>query len=344
MKLYEIVLQPRSGFGTPLKGDTIFGHFCWQAAHDTDLLNGGLERWIARYDEQPFAVFSSAWPKLLHEGKWIYALKRPDLPLPRLFPDLSKNKRELMENRKKNAAKKWLLLPENMEFLPADSLYVTDTELMNIAFGELSPEARKQAREQGHPVLIRDFTQAHNSINRLTLTTGEGMFAPYTQSAAYFYPETELAIFVLVDEEATDINRIRTGLERIGRFGFGKDATTGRGRFDLAEDEEKGLLAWEGNACYTLAPVVPDQGTFSDAYFSPFTRYGRHGDTMATSPDPFKNPVIMADEGAVFVPNDKSTFSKPYLGRPARQVSKAMPETVVQGYAPYLPFSMEIVS
>ena len=57
MKLYEIIIKPESGFGTPLKGDTIFGHFCWQAVYNPDLLNGGFDKRIACYGQRPFAVF-----------------------------------------------------------------------------------------------------------------------------------------------------------------------------------------------------------------------------------------------------------------------------------------------
>ena len=34
MKLYAIVIETHSGFGTPLKGDTLFGQFCWEVAMD----------------------------------------------------------------------------------------------------------------------------------------------------------------------------------------------------------------------------------------------------------------------------------------------------------------------
>ena len=90
MKLYEITIKPVSGFGTPLKGDTLFGHVCWQAAYVAKILNGGLDKWIACYGEKPFAVFSTAWPKLCDKGKWFYAVKRPDVPLSRHFPATGK--------------------------------------------------------------------------------------------------------------------------------------------------------------------------------------------------------------------------------------------------------------
>ena len=343
MKLYEIILKPLSGFGTPLKGDTIFGHFCWQAAYNADLLNGGLDRWIARYDKQPFAVFSSAWPKFCDNGKWYYAVKRPDLPLARLFPMPAGDKKYAMTERKKNSSKKWMLVPEDLRLSLSADHFITDQDILKMASKELTDETKRRMRGKEKRKLNKDFIQSHNTINRMTLTTGEGMFAPYTQTASFYYPETELAVFVLIDEEATDIERIRTGLERIGQFGFGKDASTGWGRFELGEDDSKLIpVPDQADACYTLAPAVPEREAFRDFYFTPFTRYGRHGDVMAKSRNPFKNPVIMADEGAVFVPEKTDVFAKPYLGRPARNVSKALPEAVVQGYAPYLPFKLEI--
>ena len=343
MKLYEIIIKPQSGFGTPLKGDTLFGHFCWQAQYDTQLLNGGLDKWITVYEKRPFAVFSSAWPKLCIAGKMYYALKRPDLPLSRLFPAPDKDRRKRMTERKEKGKQKWLLVGEDLRIDLKIAKYKSETELASLAFSELTDETKRVMRGKDKRRLMVPFIQPHNTIDRQTQTTGEGMFAPYTMSSLYYYPEMELAVFVLIDEEATDIARVRTTLERIGARGFGRDASTGLGRFDLAEDDEIKLPdAAEADACYTLAPIVPEKGAFRDHCFTPFTRFGRHGDSLATSSAPFKNPVIMADEGAVFIPADRAVFGKPYLGRAIGDLSKIDPRTVAQGYAPYLPFKLEI--
>ena len=64
-------------------------------------------------------------------------------------------------------------------------------------------------------------------------------------------------------------------------------------------------------------------------------------DSLANARNPFKNPVIMADEGAVFIPKDKTVLKEPYIGRSISDVSKADQNTVVQGYAPYLLMKME---
>jgi CRISPR-associated protein Csm4 len=64
VKLFVMTLEPQGALGTPLKGDTLFGHFCWQAQYDPDLINDGLESRLRSYAEAPFAVFSSAFPWL----------------------------------------------------------------------------------------------------------------------------------------------------------------------------------------------------------------------------------------------------------------------------------------
>ena len=75
MKVYEITLKPVTGFGTPLKGDTIFGHFCWQIAYDEALLGKTIDDLLSNYNSKPFAVFSSAYPKFCEGKEYLYALK-----------------------------------------------------------------------------------------------------------------------------------------------------------------------------------------------------------------------------------------------------------------------------
>ena len=345
MKLYEIIIKPLSGFGTPLKGDTIFGHFCWQAAYDASLLRGGLEKWIACYGERPFAVFSSAWPKLADNGNFFYAFKRPDLPLSFLFPPSSDDRKKAFEKLKENRKKRWMKVNEDLSLTQDSVEYLTDEDLINASKKQVTEETGKTMRGKRHQRFYTDFIQQHNTINRLTMTTGEGMFAPFTETAFFYYPEIELAVFVLLDEEATDIKRVCVAMENIGKFGFGRDASTGCGRFGLTEPAKELPLPFADScdACYALAPTVPEKGVFCDHYFTPFVRFGKHGDTLATSETPFKNPVLMADEGAVFVPKSNDVFQKPYIGSAVLNTSKIKEHTVVhQGYAPYLPFRLEM--
>ncbi|HBD08002.1 MAG TPA: hypothetical protein DCZ69_07040 [Syntrophobacteraceae bacterium] len=344
MKLHEITIKPASGFGTPLKGDTLFGHFCWQAAYDPTLLNGGLDRWIAQYANKPFAVFSSAWPKFCLKNTQ-YALKRPDLPLSLLFKDTAKSddRRKQLTERKANSKKKWVLISEDLRLTLNSMKYFTDDDLAEMAPEQATAETHRHMIKSASPSFITEFAQPHNTINRLTFSTGESWFAPFSETASFYYPETELAVFVLLDEDATDVERVCTAMERIGQWGFGKNASTGLGRFDLGESEPLSLpVVSDANACYTLSPVVPESGLYATHYFTPFIRFGKHGDVLAKSRNPFKNPVIMANEGAVFVPRDANFPSNAYIGRAVFHTSKALPQSVVQGYSIYLPFRLEM--
>ncbi len=331
MKFYEITIRPLSAFGTSLKGDTIFGHFCWQAAYESSLVDGGIEKALAQYGEKPFAVFSSAYPKFEREAAR-YLLKRPDLPLSWLFPASEESREQHYENMKKRKKEKWMLLDSTLKIEINNIRFLSDKDLLN--------ESKRIAGQAPGEHLLAEFLRPHNTINRLTGTTGTGEFAPYSILSHYYLPETELALFVLVDEEMTTIDAIIHGLDRIGQFGFGKDASTGMGRFRIMDKNELALPDGKGaNAFYTLSPCVPEH--FEQIYFTPFIRFGKHGDRLAGGGNPFKNPVIMADEGAVILPGKGTSFDKPYVGRAVRNVSKVQPEAVVQGYTPYLPVKME---
>lgn len=343
MKFYEIIIEPRGGSGTPLKGDTLFGHFCWQAAYDASLINGGLEHLLSLYGESPGLIFSSAFPKLRWQGQAWYALKRPDLPssvFP-LAPGL--NKIAKIKARKTQKEKKWWLLPEDLRLDFSAARFMTDQELLQET-DAAATEAGRGLRQRAEEVRVAvSRAQPHNTINRLSGTTGEGQFAPYTQKMLHYFPGLKLAIFVLLEENITDIPRVYRALEAIGAWGFGKDASIGQGRFAVLGWRE---LAWpdasEADAAYALAPSVPAPGSYQQVFFAPFIRFGKHGDIYARSGQPFKNPVLMADEGAVFFNRDRSGFSRPYLGAAVRNLSKALPATVMQGYTPYLPFKVEM--
>ncbi len=326
MKFFEITIKPMSGFGTPLKGDTLFGHFCWQANYDSDLLKGGLEKQIKLYREKPFAVFSSAFPKVSDGPKQYYALKRPEMPVFMLFSP-SSNRIKRLKKAKEDKKKKWMLVEKNTCIDPAAVNFITEKQLCEKFF------------EQKSEAFMQTDSQQHKTINRMTGTTGEGEFAPYSKENTYYMPGIVMTVFVLIDEEATDIGRIGKGLARIGSWGFGRDASTGLGRFAVTGHEEI-TMNTDGPAFYSLAPSVPDMDLFKKIYSNTFTRFGKHGDSLACSKNPFKNPVIMADEASVFILKDKK-LEKPYIGCAVSGVSKAMPETVVQGYSPCLPIKLE---
>jgi CRISPR-associated protein Csm4 len=345
LKIYRIKIKPLSGFGTPLKGDTLFGHFCWQIINDEKLCGKSLERLLENYQTSPFIVFSSAYPMLYIENKCYYAFKTPDIPPEKVF-NLPEDKKERIKKRKELKAKKWMLIKESDKFTSFKEIkFLSDEDLIDKANLTVSKELLKRLRYVGSKEFIRFFNQPHNTINRKTGKTGEDRFAPFVEEQMVYYPETELALFIGIEESLLNIEQVLSGLRRIGECGFGKDASSGLGKFKVSKEEEidlKSIGSELPNGCYTLSPCVPEKNVYSDMFFMPFTRYGKHGDVLAKSGNPFKNPVIMADEGAVLLPKSKEVFNKPYIGRAVLNVSKAEPKTVMQGYSLYIPVSVEV--
>lgn len=344
MKTYEMTIRAQSGFGTALKGDTVFGHICWQAAYDSTLLGNPIASLLADYETDPFLVVSSAHMRLIHDGRTNYVLKRPDAPLEMFGSFRRKNRRCFLRERKELKSRKWVLMDPLKRMANLKSLDLkNDAELFEIAAKNLRGPIMDCAQTKAMKTLTTKFPQPRSSINRFTNTTGEDGFAPYIVEQQVYFPGTELSIFMGVGKQIS-VERVATALRRIGETGFGKDASTGLGRFEVLTFCEVDFSSWgssEPDACYTLGPCVPEHGAFTETYFTPFTRFGRHGDVLAKSSNPFKNPVIMADEGALFMPRQRTFFQKPWVGSAVTTVSKAMRNAVTQGYSLYIPVRTE---
>lgn len=344
MKIYEITIKPQSNFGTPLKGDTIFGHFCWQIAYDSKVVGKNLDDLLSNYSQNPFVIFSSAYPKFFSEGKYHYALKTPDIPMNMAF-ELPSNKEEIIKKRKEYKAKKWMIIKEGEKIKTVKEVKkYRDSELFLLLASKAIGNAKKQMKDSEAKNPIANLNQFHNKINRLTGKTGIEGFAPFSVEQYSFLPNMELAIFVGFDEKTISIEQILKFLERIGDFGYGKDSSIGLGKFILGEETEVDLnkMGSENpNGCYVLSPFVPEKNTYSQIYFSPFTRFGKHGDKLSKSNNPFKKPVIMADEGAVAIPKNKELFEKKHIGTAITTISLCEPKTVAQGYSLYIPVNLE---
>jgi CRISPR-associated protein Csm4 len=188
--------------------------------------------------------------------------------------------------------------------------------------------------------LAQAHAQPHNSVNRLTGTTGGGAFAPYTQTQHWFGEGVRLGCWLLYDSERLSADDLRGLLDDVGRSGYGRDASIGLGKFAVEEAAPDTLPRQEGaNACYTLAPCAP-QGLGLDpkrSHYEVFTRFGRHGDNAVQTGRPFKAPVLLAQTAAVLLPPalPEQGFVGQGLGGYGT-LSNAIAETVQQGYAPFV--------
>jgi CRISPR-associated protein Csm4 len=171
MKTIHLVLTPRSAFGTRPRGDTLFGQLCWAIRYRfgnqrlVDLLGGYLSG-------EPFVVVSDAMPAGY--------VPRPLIPLSWLG-DIT------AEERKSIKKKTWL---------PTQTVLNSDRWLTHA-----SSLSRLDASTQRVVPLAEENSQPHNSISRLTGTTGSGEFAPYQMEQIWYRAETTLDCHVVYDPD-----------------------------------------------------------------------------------------------------------------------------------------------
>lgn len=307
--LHRATIALHTPLGTPLAGDTLFGQLCWalRDAAGSDALGKALEGYT---QGKPWLVVSDGFPA--------GCLPRPTLP--QVFEPERKP-----EERKAAKKKHWLPAvrsTEPMRKLLADGLQ-TDAE----AYGQA-------------PVAT---SQSHNTLNRLSGTTGKGEFAPYTQMQTFHAAGQRIDIYLVIDTARTSAEQVTQLLAAVGAAGFGRDASIGLGKFALVGSPVAAPFGARpaGNAWLSLGPCAPQGQGFCPqrSYYQALTRFGRHGDMAVHGASPFKRPLLLARAGGVFVPlapGGTAPFIGQGLGGPAAPVSPAMPETVHQGYAPVL--------
>ncbi|MCC7083014.1 MAG: hypothetical protein IT530_20295 [Burkholderiales bacterium] len=306
MQTFKLTLQPRSPFGTALVGDTLFGQLCWALR---------LRRGEARLKEllrgysggEPFAVLSDAFPAGL--------LPRPAVPEAALgrTPD--------PKARKEDKRRVWL---------PAADSHLPLAEWLALA------------REQESSSRARIEVLTQNTINRLTGTTGEGLFAPRQVERIVYATGATLDVYVVLDENRLELAALREALGDIGAGGYGRDASAGLGKFEVVALESHAWPVTNGKQAITLAPCAP-QPEHLDAngcFYQPLTRFGRHGNVavLSGSAGPFKRPILMLRTAAFLTLHEPvPPFHGTGLGGAQQPISGVIPATVHQGYTPLVP-------
>lgn len=324
--LLKITLQPQSPFITPLAGDTLFGQLCWTIRHSFG--EAKLTELLAGYTENsPFAVLSNALPAGF--------IPRPTVPLNLLGYDLSDS------NNRKNIKKKlWIRTSDNYTILkkPLSSWHSHSYSMDDMLPKEPDTVLAFNSAWQ------TSATQSHNSLNRLTNTTGrEGGFSPFNREATYHHPKAYYDLYVVLDESRLNRTHLLALLNQIGSFGYGKEASSGAGKFTATDLRVLALDTHpQQNTFLTLGNCAPQgQPWRHDAcYYTTVVRFGRHGAEAVYMGNPFKNPVLMATAGAILTPQTmQSCF---FVGSGLKGLSLTIKDTVQQGYTPVLPVYFDL--
>lgn len=310
MRVQTYLLTPKTAFGTPLAGDTLFGQSCWAIHHI--LGKPRLEELLQGYTSAaPFMVVSDALPAGY-------------VPLPHVPGTVWE--KDAGADLKTLKSRRWLPIGQ------ATQPFV---------------QWQRHARSAQEVERMQIVPQSHNTINRLTGTTGTGVFAPYSMTQRWYAPGTQLEVHVVYDSGQISVDELTQIFEYIGQVGFGRDASIGLGKFTVAPSPNDlgPLRAENANAFLCLGPCVPQGLDFDPqrSYWQVLTRFGRHGDVAVYASNLFKKPILMAQAGSVFWPNDgdcQKLYIGGGLGGIDAPISRALKETVHQGYCPVVPIEL----
>ena len=310
--LHRATLALHTPLGTPLAGDTLFGQLCWalrEAAGEAE-----LRRRLDGYTEgRPWLVVSDGFPAGY--------LPRPTLPQHFAAPT------DDPKQRKAARKQRWIPVDRTGAALAALLASAVDDA---VAYGS----APRQA------------VQAHNTLDRLTGTTGEGAFAPYTVPQSFHAAGQRIDLYLVLDSERIGAEEAGALLTALGGSGFGRDASAGLGKFTLEALAPAAFAVPAGaGAWWTLAPCAPPGLGYAGpkSYWRVLTRFGRHGNALALTGKPFKTPVLLAATGAVVTPSDAFSV-RPFVGQGLGgngRLSLAEAATVQQGYAPVASIALE---
>lgn len=337
MQRLSYTLQPQTAFATLLSGDTLFGQCCWAIRHLFGEVK--LKELLQGYtDNQPFMVVSDALPQGF--------LAKPTLP-----NDLLGFSIDDAKQRKQQKAKKWF--PHSLLGKP----------LKQWAAGAQTEAEMMQSSGLTDQRYVLTEAQDHNSLNRKTGTTGgdEGSFAPYQRQTFWYHPEIKLSLMIELDEQRLTTAELLAVLQWVGLQGYGKEASCGLGKFEIAVDDSALLLRHGSaqvlsrvealpetidnpNAWLTLAPCAPQGLNWhrERCYYQVLTRFGRHGDVAVHQQGgAFKNPLLMAASFAVLTP-EQTDMTQGFTGQGITGISKTIPASVHQGYAPVYPLRLEV--
>jgi CRISPR-associated protein Csm4 len=298
MNLIKVKINPHSSFVTFPKGDTLFGHFVYHSFLEKETIFSDYIK-----EKKPKIIFSDILP----DG-YVY---KPTLPS-NSFVNEDKEDIEWLEKNKKEFKKKsWIDLSELK-----NGIKICNKK-------DFTPYKKLD--------FYRSEIRVRNALNRVSFTTGGEGFDPFSLEEITFIYQP--VIYVMFDNTFTK-EQIIDRLNRIGKVGFGKKGSIGKGHFRAEIDSEfRGFDEVKSDYYITLSPTLlhKSKDLIEKAYYNTFNRFGKYHSTST----PFKKPLLMADSGAVV----KLKSQKQYIGGAIENGING--QSLVQGYSIVVPFEFK---
>lgn len=283
MNLYRFIISPTSPWSSVPSSDTLYGLVCYRLAEFEG--EGACEKIIASFHEnRPVFELSSLMPQ--------NCLPMPSLPSPgrAFFQKLAREKSgrngeeqalfEILQKYKKFKKARWLPLKSwlrNKQNLSATRL-----------FESLDSETKEEKED-----FSKSAYEPHVGIDRQTGSARDGQL--FFTRLQYFDRKSKFHLYARAQDPAW----LYKYLKLIGEMGFGQNASSGHGQFEVQEDGDfkPETLEQEGaNASLLLSScIAPDMKTLRGFYRLEIKR-GKTGPGYA---NPFKNPFLMLQEGSL---------------------------------------------
>ncbi len=300
MNLYRLELKLTSPMGSPLVGPQIFGMVC-QVFYDISG-EAKLKKWLST-PEQTWRI-SDSFPS--------HCLPKPQAP-----PQYLSNQQ--FDSFKKRKKCPWILRETWIKYRNSWSeSKLADDELVSV------PK---------EPLRL-----AHNIINRQnnrTLKKG-GLFFVEEDWSFNVEKKRYVDLYIQAPESKEQVLRV---ISEIGQRGYGRDASTGRGRFEVTKiylDHELTDLP-DAVRRMSLSRGVYTPSTMQDAYWKIEPHYGRVGPNLSLAGvSPFKYPVLLTVPGTTFIPKGVDIPGKWVTG-----VHPSRPEICLNGFHLSIPYKEE---
>lgn len=298
MRLFRLRVRLTAPLGTPLVGPTLFGQLCWLRREAEG--DAALSRWLAQ--PETFWRLSDGFPA--------DCLPKP-LTRPRL---LEKEALDDVKARKKRPyvrRDRWLKHRHAWDEarLELDDLVADTAHTRRIAHNVVDRHGRGTLEQGGLFFLDEDWRFSNPETSGIDL---------YVQSPEP--PET-----------------VRALLAELGRQGYGRDASTGRGRFEVETIEpDDRLLAGPPGASrrMSLSRGCLTPLTMRDAYWRIAPHFGRAGPQVALAgTSTFKHPALLTLPGATFAAGEGEA------GRWLTGLHPTRPEIGLNGLHLAIPFA-----
>lgn len=298
MKTLLLKLKQKSGLLTELQSDTIYGHFCWRLKER--LGEDKLAEFISFYTKaNPVFLISDG---LLNVDGEIH------FPRPFIFnkPELKDKKVDKViefVKRKKSKEKNYLNASELNSFLSNGI----------IRLEEKKEETPKKKKHKSDLPLRTESLRVSVQIDRNTFGSGEGKL--FSFNPKYNRDDVSYVLLIKVlDENNFKLFECENILKDVFSVGYGKKKSTGYGQFELSGFKEFNEITEpkDANAFMVLGNYLPAESDNANAIgYEINTKYGKLGEELSQSENPFKNPIVFLTAGSCF----KTEIKKDFYGR-----------------------------